>query len=65
MMVDVVSGKVGIGVGSPDQIHEWWLSHSRSDRLEAGWYSRREDVMRENFDLGAIPTFHFSLWLAW
>src|SRR5256885_14243597 len=64
MTVDVVSGKIGVGIGSPDQIHEGRLPHSRRDRLEARWHSRREDVMRGNLHLSAILAFHFSGCLA-
>src|SRR5436190_6472313 len=60
MTVDVVSREVGIGIGSPDQIHEWQLSHAGSDRLEARRSSRGKDVMRENFRLGTVVALDFG-----
>src|SRR2546429_122404 len=60
MTVDVVSREIGIGIGSPDQIHEWRLSHAGSDRLETRRSSRGGDVMRENFQLSTVVVLDFG-----
>ena len=61
---DVVTGKIGFGVGRPYQIDEWRLAYTRENRLQSGGHGGGEDIVGEDLGHRSVVAFDFNLGLA-